>query len=226
MSLDATQRIADVYQTRLKNLRLVINTSFNGVDARLARALGVAPTVVSRYFTSPDLPHYRPIGAKMARRIEQAVHEPSGWMDHEHSPSDEITEQRLITEARRLIRELGPVAAKLWGLGDGKGGWLIEELRVAVSANGAAMLDTNPQGKTRKTLSRSIRERVIARDGLTCAYCRSVLDPEDVTIDHVVPVVRGGTDELTNLAISCRPCNSKKGTKDAVPHETAKGEGE
>lgn len=30
------------------------------------------------------------------------------------------------------------------------------------------------------------------------------------TIDHVIPVSKGGTDDLENLVIACRKCNSKK----------------
>lgn len=78
----------DVYQIRLKNLRLVINTAFDGIDANLARALGIAPNVLSRYFAPADAPHHRPVGTKMARRIEKAASKASGWMDHEHWPSE------------------------------------------------------------------------------------------------------------------------------------------
>ena len=33
----------------------------------------------------------------------------------------------------------------------------------------------------------------------------------DLTIDHVVPLSRGGTDEVSNLCFLCRSHNSKKG---------------
>lgn len=40
-----------------------------------------------------------------------------------------------------------------------------------------------------------------------CAYCSAT---EDITIDHVVPLSRGGKHEASNLASCCRSCNSSK----------------
>lgn len=40
-----------------------------------------------------------------------------------------------------------------------------------------------------------------------CAYCGST---ENITIDHIVPLARGGTHEASNLAPACFPCNSSK----------------
>jgi len=34
---------------------------------------------------------------------------------------------------------------------------------------------------------------------------------EDLTIDHVVPLSKGGSDELDNLRLMCRKHNSEKG---------------
>lgn len=39
-----------------------------------------------------------------------------------------------------------------------------------------------------------------------CSYCPELAD----TIDHVVPLIRGGTNYEGNLAPCCRPCNSRK----------------
>lgn len=103
----------DVYQIRLKNLRLVINTNFEGVDANLARALGVAPNVVSRYFAPPDLVHHRPIGAKMARRIEKVAGKASGWMDHEHWPTKEAEKIARPKGAYTLPEDVIELALKL-----------------------------------------------------------------------------------------------------------------
>jgi 5-methylcytosine-specific restriction endonuclease McrA len=36
-------------------------------------------------------------------------------------------------------------------------------------------------------------------------------------VDHVVPLVRGGSDDPSNLVIACVPCNLSKGDK--LPHE-------
>ncbi len=53
---------------------------------------------------------------------------------------------------------------------------------------------------------------LIDRDGYTCQRggCRV---REDLTIDHVVPVSRGGCDDLANLRLMCRSHNSSRGAR-------------
>ena len=45
------------------------------------------------------------------------------------------------------------------------------------------------------------------RDGHCCQEWAAT---NDLTIDHIMPITKGGTDELDNLRILCRPCNSRK----------------
>lgn len=41
-----------------------------------------------------------------------------------------------------------------------------------------------------------------------CIICGS---SDDLTIDHITPVVKGGGNEIENLQVLCRTCNSSKG---------------
>lgn len=54
-----------------------------------------------------------------------------------------------------------------------------------------------------------IRWEVMSRDQFTCKYC-GVLTGPDAEIDHVIPLSKGGTNELDNLVTACRPCNQAK----------------
>jgi len=40
-----------------------------------------------------------------------------------------------------------------------------------------------------------------------CKYCHAV---EDLTMDHKIPVVKGGSDDLKNMQCLCRRCNQMK----------------
>lgn len=55
-----------------------------------------------------------------------------------------------------------------------------------------------------------------------CIFCRAAMkrwrpgqprSPRDATIDHFVPLSRGGPDEADNLRACCRKCNTDKGNK-------------
>lgn len=44
-----------------------------------------------------------------------------------------------------------------------------------------------------------------------CYYCKVPLTPEEVTMDHILPLAQGGKSTKGNVVISCKPCNTKKG---------------
>jgi len=46
-----------------------------------------------------------------------------------------------------------------------------------------------------------------------CSYCGVILDYNNVTEDHIIPLSRGGSDGIDNITPSCLICNLKKGTK-------------
>lgn len=51
------------------------------------------------------------------------------------------------------------------------------------------------------------------RMGNVCFYCG---EGRPLTIDHDIPLSRGGTDDISNILPSCRSCNSRKNKKTAV----------
>jgi len=80
---------------------------------------------------------------------------------------------------------------------------------------------TNSDGPTggRRTRRAPIRARmrfdILQRDGFRCRYCgRPGSTPGVVLhVDHVVPVVAGGTTSEDNLRTACEECNLGKGTR-------------
>ncbi|HLE90706.1 MAG TPA: HNH endonuclease signature motif containing protein [Anaerolineales bacterium] len=48
------------------------------------------------------------------------------------------------------------------------------------------------------------------RDGAMCKECGSM---EDLTVDHIIPLSRGGRNDLINMKILCRRDNSRKGAR-------------
>ena len=43
-----------------------------------------------------------------------------------------------------------------------------------------------------------------------CHYCGRDVGPKEITMDHIVPIIRGGMSTKGNIAASCKECNNKK----------------
>ena len=50
-----------------------------------------------------------------------------------------------------------------------------------------------------------------------CYYCREKKKRAELTMDHIVPLARGGRSVKNNLVVTCKECNSKK--KSLLPFE-------
>jgi 5-methylcytosine-specific restriction endonuclease McrA len=59
------------------------------------------------------------------------------------------------------------------------------------------------------------RKNVLRRDGYRCGYCGRGDLP--LTVDHIIPKAKGGTDSWENLVCACTFCNNRKG--DRTPEE-------
>lgn len=61
------------------------------------------------------------------------------------------------------------------------------------------------------TVEEFTREQIIERDKSTCHICGKVCALNEIHIDHIVPLSRGGTHTVDNVAVACAPCNLRKG---------------
>lgn len=52
-----------------------------------------------------------------------------------------------------------------------------------------------------------------------CLYCEQIAE---ITIDHIIPIARGGSHSIGNLAPACQSCNSSKGSKTITEWKMAK----
>ena len=57
-----------------------------------------------------------------------------------------------------------------------------------------------------KTHYKKLREKVLIRDAYTCYYCGQ----EANTVDHIIPISKGGISSDDNMIASCHRCNSGK----------------
>lgn len=73
-----------------------------------------------------------------------------------------------------------------------------------------------PPKRTWKTSARNLnrpgdfhkrRSLVLARDRFTCQRCGCRTELE---VDHLIPIAKGGTWDLSNLWVLCRDCHRRK----------------
>lgn len=58
------------------------------------------------------------------------------------------------------------------------------------------------------------RLAIYLRDGLACAYCgHSVEDGASLSLDHVLPHSKGGSNHPSNLVTCCERCNKSRGNR-------------
>jgi hypothetical protein len=60
-------------------------------------------------------------------------------------------------------------------------------------------------------VSLKLRFEVFKRDDFTCQYCGRKTPEVILELEHIIPLSKGGTDDLDNLTTSCFECNRGKG---------------
>ena len=63
-------------------------------------------------------------------------------------------------------------------------------------------------------IAQTSRLTIYLRDGLACAYCGdSVEGGAKLTLDHIIPYSKGGSNSPSNLVACCHRCNSARGDR-------------
>lgn len=137
-------------------------------------------------------------------RIERPT---SGYVDSRPSPADRARRQneeedRLIAEAERVVA-------------DRRRAQQVEWARSVLATDGGSPDPAPTREGVRAELAqdRLLAWQVFARDGYRCQVCQAPGGIVELTVDHIVPVSAGGTNDQTNLQTLCRSCNSRKGAR-------------
>lgn len=67
-------------------------------------------------------------------------------------------------------------------------------------------------GANRIRLSKAERRQVLEKMHGHCAYCGQEICLEDMQVDHIVSLRKGGADAIENMFPACRSCNHYKST--------------
>ena len=69
----------------------------------------------------------------------------------------------------------------------------------------------------RRNFTEQERRDIYIRDKGTCGICGRFVPPDCFTIDHIIPISKGGTYDYDNLQCCCKKCNQLK--DDALPDD-------
>lgn len=91
-----------------------------------------------------------------------------------------------------------------------------------INANNRAARKRQAEGK----LTTAEIEAQAARQRNRCHYCNCIMTeiaglPNSQTIEHAIPITRGGRNSADNLVIACDTCNKRKNNR--LPHEWPEG---
>ncbi|MBI5048662.1 MAG: HNH endonuclease [Deltaproteobacteria bacterium] len=67
--------------------------------------------------------------------------------------------------------------------------------------------------KREKTRARELRGSqwwYKKRSAGVCYYCGKKVYPAEITMDHIVPIIRGGKSAKGNIVPACKDCNNRK----------------
>ncbi len=81
------------------------------------------------------------------------------------------------------------------------------------NANAFFLPSDSEQIKREKTKARALREsqwwKNLRGTGL-CYYCKQHFPPRELTMDHLIPLSRGGQSRKNNIVPCCKQCNNQK----------------
>lgn len=166
-------------------------------DHSTGRPEGYAVTWVKLDDQFPDHPKVLEVGPAAAWLYICGLAYASRYLTDGFIPTAEIKRIHRSISAKKLV------GVGLWT--HVEGGY-----RVADWLNCGLLSDQQALESVRSEARRRWRDVVFTRDGLRCVRCG---DGTELTIDHVVPLSKGGGNDIDNLQTLCRSCNSRKGAR-------------
>lgn len=76
------------------------------------------------------------------------------------------------------------------------------------------------EGKKETAMRKFIRKQLIDSRGAVCALCgKPITNMKDCTIDHIIPISKGGLTTIENCQLAHRKCNLIRGDQQFDQHQ-------
>lgn len=91
--------------------------------------------------------------------------------------------------------------------------------RATKKLKGFSVVDLDKKEKLKKRIQFTVKQRtfIYNKNKGRCAICGRFIPYGNFTIDHIIPLSKGGTNELDNLQCACKTCNNVK--QDILPED-------
>lgn len=67
------------------------------------------------------------------------------------------------------------------------------------------------RGRQRSARKRLLKKAACISGKYKCMWCPGLFPKDDLTVEHIIPLARGGLDNDNNKGLACRPCNQARG---------------
>jgi len=172
-------------------------------EERLAATLNRICSQKHKLAPANDVAALRKLADEIAPHIEMKVQFEKilqGRIDEIPTMEKKLANQRIST-CQKMVKVLNQIGRHITDINAYISGHIVIDYK---DARRAATNATRPEW---------VRIKVMEKYNGKCRYCGST---EDLTIDHALPVFRGGRSEDENLQLLCRVCNSRKGMADKL----------
>lgn len=131
--------------------------------------------------------------------------------DNSGTPKDWVNYETAVCyyAKEKVVWETGSMVKEFYGGTNIRG----EQSKIAVSSIlGVSGPILGNEFFTKESLHYD-RPVLYSRDRHICAYCGDQFLARDLTVDHITPKSKGGSNHWTNVVAACKPCNHRKGSK-------------
>jgi 5-methylcytosine-specific restriction endonuclease McrA len=140
-----------------------------------------------RAYNGERLPHVRAVRKQWGANNKDKI-----------SRNNKAAYDKMMADAEKRAKQYAATAA-----------WYAAHPEVIQTKN--ANRDARIKHAPVRDLTRAEWEEIKAAHNWLCIYCG--IKPAKLTMDHVIPLSKGGPHTKGNIVPACKPCNSKKGNK-------------